>query len=313
MDQPIFVGIDVAKDHLDVHLLPSGSASSCANNARDARALAADLARQQPALVVLEATGGYERLVVRCLVAAGLPVAVANPRQVRDFARSTGRLAKTDKIDAAIIARFAQAVKPKVRHLPNEQEQALKDLLARRQQLMDMRVAEANRMQQAHSTRIRRSIQSVIDAVNAQIKQLDDGIDRTIKDSPIWCEKQDLLLSVPGIGPATSRTLLASLPELGRLNRRQIASLVGLAPINRDSGQMRGHRTIWGGRAAVRSALYMAAFASTRHNPVIGAFYHRLRAQGKPYKVAITACMRKLLLILNAIVKTKQLWGTQIA
>jgi len=312
MDSSVFVGIDVAKDHLDVHQLPSGETARWANDEPACRDLVKTLAKANATRIVLEATGGYERTLVRQLADADLPAVVANPRDVRAFAKATGRLAKTDAIDAQVLAHFARCIQPQLRALPTEEEQALKDLLARRRQLIAMHVAETNRLQQAHGTRICRSIQTILNAVNRQLKALDDEIDRTIKHSPIWREKENLLLSVPGVGPSTTRTLLASLPELGRLNRRQIAYLVGLAPINHDSGKKQGHRSIEAGRKAVRSALYMAAFASTRHNPVIAAFYQRLRAQGKPYKVAITACMRKLLLILNTLVKTKQHWSPQI-
>jgi len=306
------VGIDIAKHTFDMATEPKAQEHHFDNQADGIRNACEILQGLEPEVIVVEPTGGYETALVRQLHAAGLPVAVVNARRIREFARATGRLAKTDAIDAQVLAHFARCIQPQLRALPTEEEQALKDLLARRRQLIAMHVAETNRLQQAHGTRICRSIQTILNAVNRQLKALDDEIDRTIKHSPIWREKENLLLSVPGVGPSTTRTLLASLPELGRLNRRQIAYLVGLAPINHDSGKKQGHRSIEAGRKAVRSALYMAAFASTRHNPVIAAFYQRLRAQGKPYKVAITACMRKLLLILNTLVKTKQHWSPQI-
>jgi len=239
---------------------------------------------------------------------AGLPAHIINPRQVRDFARSSGRLAKTDKIDAAVLAHFAQALKPSLRPWPDEQQQELAALMSRRRQLVEMLVMEKNRLAMTFSPRVRRSLQTNLQSLKEQLKELEQDLDDFIRQSLIWLEKDQLLQSVPGVGPLTSQSLLAWVPELGTLNRKKIAALVGLAPFNRDSGQMRGKRTIWGGRARVRPPLYMATLAACRVNPAIRAFYLRLLAVGKSKKLALTACMRKLLTILNAILKQQQPW-----
>jgi transposase len=302
-----FVGIDVAKEHVDVHLLPSGEAFRHPNDPAGIASLVHRLQAAKPALIVLEATGGYESLVAADVAAADLAVAVVNPRQVRDFAKALGLLAKTDAIDARVLALFAERVQPAARTPPDEREVRLRALVTRRHQLISMRTAELNRRAHANAE-VRQSIDRVVQLLNLQLEEIEHAIDGTIRHSPLWHDKDLTLQSVPGVGPGTSRTLLAALPELGCLNRRQIASLVGLAPFNRDSGRWRGQRSIWGGRAEVRSALYMATLAAVRCNPVIRPFYQRLRAVGKKAKVALTACMRKLLVILNAMLRTQQPW-----
>ena len=306
MNEVKYVGIDVSKENLDVEILPGGEAQSFASEKGGVEALVSWLVSVKPALVVLEATGGYHVHVASALGAAGLPVAIVNPRHVRDFARSLGLLAKTDKLDAHVIARFAHDIHPEARPLASEAEAALKALAARRSQLVSMRVAEKNRLQQAREKRIKKSIKSVLKHLDKQIEDLENDLNDNIRSSPMWREKDDLLRSAPGIGPATSFKLISSLPELGNLNRRQIASLVGVAPFNCDSGKMKGRRVIWSGRADVRTALYMAALVAIKHNPAIKRFYDRLRLAGKPGKVALTACIRKLLIILNAMLKNKQ-------
>jgi transposase len=267
----------------------------------------------QPAMIVMEATGGLEIPVAAELVAADLPVTVVNPRQVRDFARALGILAKTDAIDARVLALFAEKVRPESRPLPDVRMRALRELVTRRQQLVDMRTMESNRRRMLRSERASTSIQLMLDTIEKEIHKLDLEIKKHITKSPIWQKKADLLKSVPGIGNTTAPLLVVALPELGKLNRRQIASLVGLAPMNRDSGTLRGHRTIIGGRRMVRTALYMPTICAIRFNPIISRFYERLRTAGKPPKVAITACMRKLLIILNAIVRKNTPWVLHIA
>jgi transposase len=305
---PIFIGIDVSKARLDVAMLPSAEKLSVSNDETGIQALVKRLNELKPALIVLEATGGLERSVTGALGGAELPVVVINPRQVRDFAKATGQLAKTDSIDAAVLARFAQAVRPSVRRLPDEVTLELRALVARRRQITEMIVAETNRLGGVPKA-LRKRIEAHIRWLKAELGRADKDLDQSIRQSPIWCENEDLLKSVPGIGPIVSRTLLAELPELGELNSKQIAALVGIAPLNRDSGKFRGHRAIWGGRATVRAALYMAALVASRRNVVIGAFYKRLRDAGKAPKVALVACMRKLLTILNAMIKHKTRWS----
>lgn len=303
----VFVGIDVSKATLDVVLRPSGERFSAPNDEAGIRTLLDRLRPYPTALVVLEATGGFEYPAVAALATARFRVVVANPRQIRDFGRATGQLAKTDKIDAEILALFAERVRPEPRPLPDQAAQALDALLTRRRQLIEMLTAEKNRLGFAQPP-IRKSISQHIRWLERQLAGVDRDLDRTIQQSPIWRAREDLLRSVPGVGPVVSRTLLGELPELGTLNRKQIAALVGVAPLARDSGTLRGKRIVWGGRAPVRSALYMSALVASRHNPVIRAFYLRLRAAGKPRKVALTACMRKLLTILNAIVRDETPW-----
>jgi transposase len=265
----------------------------------------------QPALIVLEATGGVEREVTRALASAELPVVVVNPRQVRDFAKATGQLAKTDRIDALVLARFAESVRPALRPLPDEITLELRALIARRRQITEMIVAEKNRLSGA-SKSVRKRIDAHIHWLEAELDRADKDLDQSIRQSPICQENEDILRSVPSIGPVISRTLLAELPELGQLNRKQIAALVGIAPFNCDSGMLRGRRSIWGGRATVRAALYMAALVASRRNPIIKTFYTRLKEAGKASKVALVACMRKLLTILNSMIKHKTRWSENI-
>ena len=307
----IFIGIDVSKARLDVAVRPSGQSESVTNDEAGIKTLVKRLGEIQPALIVLEATGGVERQLTRALVNAELPVVVINPRQVRDFAKATGQLAKTDSIDALVLARFAEAVRPALRPLPDEVSLELRALIARRRQLTEMIVAERNRLGGASKT-VRKRIDAHVRWLEAELQRADGDLDQSIRQSPIWQEKEDLLRSIPGIGPVISRTLLAELPELGGLNRKQIASLVGIAPLNRDSGTLRGRRAIWGGRATVRAALYMAALVASRRNSVISVFYKRLRTAGKAPKVALVACMRKLLTIINSMITHKTRWSENI-
>ncbi len=302
------VGIDVSKKRLDVGFSDERPGFGVPNDSTGHTHIVEALNKAPPSRIVIEATGGYERIIVAELSAAGLPVVVINPRQVRDFARATGRLAKTDAIDAKVLALFAVAIQPPLRALDDEQTQIFTELLTRRRQMVQMRVSESNRLAQARDRRVRKSIQGVIKLLDRQIASIDHEIDRHIQSSPIWKEKQELLLAVEGIGPITARTLLAELPELGTANRQQIAALVGVAPFNRDSGMARGKRAIAGGRAPVRSVLYMATLVASRHNPVIRVHYKQLLARGKRKKVALVACMRKLLIILNAILREKKPW-----
>jgi len=306
--EPVYIGIDVAKDRLDVHVRPTGEAFALARDAAGLEALGERLAKLKPALVVLEATGGFEVTVAAALAAARLPLAVVNPRQIRDFARATGRLAKTDALDAAAIAHFAAAVKPEARPLPDAAAQALGELVARRRQLIEMMVAERHRARQLTQRRLVKGVERHLAMLQKELSALEQDLDDAVRGSPAWRDSEDLLTSVPGIGNTTARTLIADLPELGTLDRKQIAALVGVAPFNRDSGKRRGKRAIWGGRAGVRAALYMAALAATRFNPAIAAFHQRLRAAGKPPKVALVACMRKLLIILNAMLRDRRPW-----
>ncbi|MBV9110618.1 MAG: IS110 family transposase [Gemmatimonadetes bacterium] len=308
----MFVGIDVAKAELVVAMRPSGAPWTVANDEAGRQLLVERLLALRPQVLVLEATGGYELPAVAALVAAGLPVVVVNPRQVRDFARSTGQLAKTDRLDAAVLALFAERVQPPVRALPDAATQALDALVARRRQLVEMLVAEQNRLGMARARGDRPvtvSIQQTITFLTRQLATTDRDLGTMIRESPVWRARDALLQSVPGIGPVVARTLLAALPELGHLNRRAIAKLAGVAPLNRDSGTWRGRRTIHGGRASVRAAVYMAALVASRHNTVLRAFYRRLLATGKPKKLVLVACMRKLLTILNTMVRTQQPWS----
>ena len=307
MSPPVYVGLDVAKAHLDVALEPHGATHRFVHDETGLTALIAYLRPLAPTLVVLEATGGYETDVATALAMAHMPVAIVNPRQVRDFAKALGHLAKTDTIDAAVLARFADRVRPEPRPLPDAIHQALNAVVTRRRQLVEMLVAEQNRVPLAHG-RIRHDLQAHIQYLQQRIKDANDELQSTLRESPLWRAKEQLLRSVPGIGPTTAAVLIAELPELGRLSRRQLAALVGVAPFNRDSGKQRGVRVIWGGRATVRGALYMATLVATRWNPVLRAFYQRLCAAGKPRLVAIVATMRKLLTILNAMVKAQRPW-----
>ncbi len=301
------VGIDVAKAKLDVALSPTASIITLPNTEEGLYPLVTQLRTLRPTRIIIEATGGYEQLAVRLLVDAGLPVIVVNPRQVRAFAKALGLLAKTDAIDARLLALFGVQVQPAQRAQPDPGTAALAALLTRRRQLIAMMTDEKHRRPQAPPA-IRQTIQAHLTWLEHQVATLDQEFTTTIRQSPVWQEHEDLLQSVPGVGPVMSRTLLADLPELGKLNRKQIAALVGIAPFNQDSGLRRGRRTCWGGRAPVRTALYMATLVATRHNPVIAACYQRLLAAGKRKKVALVACMRKLLTILNAMVKHQRKW-----
>ena len=305
---PGFVGIDVSKDRLDVHLRPSGQAFAVPRDGPGLDQLLARLRAEPPALVVLEATGGFELTVAAAIAGASLPLAVVNPRQIRDFARATGRLAKTDRLDAAAIALFAERVRPEPRPVPDAAAQALAELVARRRQIVEMIGMEQNRSRQARASKVTRTIQATLKVLEAQLSELDADIDDTVRGSPAWRAADDLLQSVPGIGGVTARTLIAEMPELGHLDRREAAALVGVAPVNRDSGQMRGHRAIAGGRTSIRNVLYMATLSAVRWNPVLKAHYQQLVARGRPKKVAIVACMRRLLGILNAILRAKTPW-----
>ena len=303
----LFVGIDVAKAKLDVHLHPHRTAFALARDAAGLAELVSRLRALDPALIVLEATGGLETVVVAALATAGLPVLAVNPRQIRDFARASGQLAKTDRLDAAAIAAFAARIRPELRPLPDAQTLQLRELLGRREQLLGMLVAEQNR-QQLQARRLVKQVEAHLRWLQRQIADIERELDQAIRATPRWRERAELLDDVPGVGPALTRSLLLELPELGRLTRRQISALVGVAPLACDSGTRRGARRIRGGRAAVRAKLYMATLAATRFNPVIRAAYRRLRGAGKPPKVALVACMRKLLVILNAIVRSGQPW-----
>jgi transposase len=307
MPSQVFVGIDVATAQLDIALRPTGERWALTNDDAGIAVLVPRLQAIAPQLIVLEATGSYQRAVVAALAAAGLPVAVVNPRQARDFAKATGQLAKTDALDARALAHFAEAVRPMPRPLPDTQADELRAWLARRRQLVTMRTAEQNRLGSA-PPRLQPDMQAHITWLNTRLTTLDDDLDTTLRASPVWREREELLRSVPGIGPVCARTLLLDLPELGTLNRQRLAALVGVAPLNRDSGTLRGSRTTWGGRAHVRATLYMSTLVAVRYNPVFNAFYERLRAAGKAAKLALTACMRKLLTILNAMVKHHAPW-----
>ena len=305
---PVFVGIDVAKDRLDVHLRPSGEALAVGRDAAGLTVLVERLAELAPSLVVLEATGGFEVTVAAALTAAQLPLAVVNPRQIRDFARATGRLAKTDRLDAEAIARFAEAVRPEPRPIPDAAARALGELVARRRQIVEMIGSESQRRRQLRDPRLVRRLDAHLAWLQKELSEIEADLDHAVRASPAWRATEDLLASVPGIGKTSARTLIAELPELGALDRRKIASLVGVAPVNRDSGTFRGRRMVLGGRASVRKALYMPTLTAIRRNPPIRALYARLIARGKPAKLAITAAMRKLLTILNAILKSQTPW-----
>lgn len=310
----MIVGIDVAKAELVIARGTTGEVLTCANDESGVRALVEDLAGLAPELVVLEATGGYELLCVAALAAALLPVVVVNPRQVRDFAKATGQLAKTDRIDARMLALFGERVRPPVRPLPDDATRALEAVLTRRRQLLEMRQAERNRLAQLFGLGqrpIKQSLTKHIHYLERELALTDTELGRMIRESPVWRERDDLLQSVPGIGPIVARTLLAELPELGQLSRRAIAKLVGVAPLNHDSGTWRGQRAIYSGRASVRAAMYMAALVAARRNPVIKRFHQRLVHAGKPKKVALVACMRKLLTMLNHMLRTSQRWNPQ--
>jgi transposase len=310
--QEVHVGIDVSKRTLDVCLLPSeaGEVFTLANDQKGIDELLSRLAEPGVSvkLVVLEATGRYERLAATSLASAGIAVAVVNPRQARDFAKAIGKLAKTDRIDAFVLARFARAVEPRASVIPDEQAQHLQAILARRRQLIEMLVSENNRLKMAGEENLQKRIRAHIKWLEREIKRTDSDLDHAIDENAAFKANETLLRSVPGVGRVLSRTLLAELPELGELTHKRLCALVGVAPFNRDSGQGRGRREVWGGRAPVRATLYMGALVATRHNPVIKEFYERLLAAGKPKKVALVACMRKLLSILNALMRDRSIW-----
>jgi transposase len=310
---PLFIGIDVSKAHLDIAVRPGQLHWQVENTTTGIDELIAKLRPMAPTLIVLEATGGYETACAAGLAAAGFAVAVINPRQARDFAKSLGRLAKTDKVDASDLARFGEALRPEPRPLPDEASRHLQAVLVRRRQIIEMLVAEKNRLSATQDAAVRIRMQEHITWLEQELEDLDQDLDNQLRNSPMWREKENLLCSVKGVGPVTATTLLAELPELGKLDRRKIAALVGVAPFNRDSGRQRGKRAIWGGRATVRQALYMATLSACRHNPVIRAFYQRLLQAGKLKMVAIVACMRKLLTILNAMIRYGTPWQPQLA
>jgi len=306
-----FVGIDVSKDTLDLAFVRGEEEMTCqvANSPTGWAELVAVCKKRCVDRIVLEATGAYERRAVAELLAAALPVVVINPRQARDFVKATGRLAKTDRLDALGLARFAEAIRPPIRPMPDEKTAELQEKLARHRQLVHMHTAESNRLAQAYSKPVRRSIEAVVKIIEQQLEAIDQDIDQRIEECPAWQDKDRILQSVPGIGRHTTRTLLCSLPELGQCSRQQIAFLVGVAPLNRDSGKMRGMRSIYGGRGQVRQALYMATLAATRFNPLIREHYQHLLGLGKRKKVAIVACMRKLLCIVNAMLREHETWN----
>lgn len=306
--QQVFIGIDVSKKELDVALRPMGTRTVFSNDEDGISSLVDFVRSFSPVLVILEATGSLETGAVGALAAKRCPVVVVNPRQVRDFAKATGKLAKTDSIDAHVLAHFAEAVRPEVRALKDAETQNLDALNTRRRQIVEMLTAEKNRLLMAPSW-TRKDIKSHIDWLEKCLHKVNKEMDKLLKKSPVWREKDNILQSTPGVGPVLSITLLSDLPELGTLNGKQIAALVGVAPLNRDSGTFKGRRTIWGGRAGVRSILYMSAMSAIRFNPVIKVFYERLRAAGKVHKVAVTACMRKLLVILNAMIRKGNCWN----
>jgi transposase len=310
VDVPCFVGIDVAKAQLDIAVRPSGERWAVPNDAGGVVTLVDRLQALHPTLIVLEATGGMERAATAALATAGLPVVVVNPRQARDFARATGQLAKTDALEARALAHVADVIRPTPRPLPDTQTQELRALIGRRQPLVVMRTAEQNRLA-GTSGRLQTDIAAHIVWLNERLATRDDDIETLLRASPLWREHDDLWQSAPGIGPVCARTLVLELPELGTLTRQQIAALVGVAPLNCDRGTLRGRRTIWGGRAHVRTVLYMGTLVATRYNPRINAFYERLLAAGKVKKVALTACMRKFLTILNAMLKHRTPWQSQ--
>lgn len=311
-----WIGIDVSKATLDVAVRPTADHWQVDNNPAGLSALTERLRSLSPERIVLEATGGYEVVVAATLASNELPVVIVNPRQVRDFARATGQLAKTDRIDAGVLAHFAEVIRPETRELPDATTRALSGLVTRRRQLQEMLTAEQNRLMAAAVQNapepLRDQLGEHIDWLRNQIRELDDDLSHQIHSSPVWREREQLLRSIPGIGPIVTATLLSQLPELGQLDRKAIAKLVGVAPLNHDSGTLRGKRKIWGGRAPVRAVLYMAALVATRCNTTIRAFYQHLLAAGKPKKLALVACMRKLLLLCNAVVRSQTPWSPQL-
>lgn len=310
--QDLYVGIDVSKAYLDVFVSDEARVERLTYDEAAVAALANALKARVPTLIVLEATGGLERALVAMLLAAQLPVAVVNPRQVRQFAQASGRLAKTDRLDARVLAHFAAAIRPVQRAVPDEAAQDFADQLARRRQLVEMLAMEKTRKRQSPNKTVRRNIEKHIEELQNHLRATEHGLRRTVEASPVWQAERDLLSEVKGLGEVTVMTLIADLPELGQLNRKQIAALVGVAPFNRDSGTWRGRRCIWGGRAAVRRTLYMATLTAVRHNPTLKTFYRRLRENGKVAKVALVACMRKWLTMLNAMVRDNARWNAHL-
>jgi transposase len=304
----IVIGIDVSKDRLDVHVRPSGQAFAVARDGKGLEELIEQSGALRPSLIALEATGGFETVVAAALAGAKLPVVVVNPAQIRAFAKALGQRAKSDPIDAGVIAHFAEATKPEPRPLPDEATRLLADLVARRRQIIEMIGAERSRELRVTIPRLKKSISRLIKALEKELSSLDGDIDDAVRGSPAWREKEDLLASVPGVGPVIARTLIAELPELGQLSRRRIAALVGLAPFTRQSGQWRGRSFIGGGRTAVRTAMFMGALVAKRHNPVLRAFFDRLVRAGKPKILALIAVARKLLTMLNAILRDNRPW-----
>jgi len=304
----MFIGIDVSKDQLDVHVRPSGEAFVVSRDGKGLEELVGRLGALAPTLIAVEATGGFETIVAAALGGAGLPLAVVNPAQVRHFAQAIGKRAKTDPVDAAVIAHFAESVKPERRPIPDEAQSLLAELVTRRRQIIEMLVAERQRQQRVNNRRVRKSLDRHIAALEKELRAIDQDIDTLMRGSPVWREKEDLLASVPGVGRVTARTMLAELPELGSLDRRRIASLAGLAPYTRQSGRWKGKSMIGAGRAPVRAALFMAALVASQKNPVLKPFYQRLLLAGKPKMVALIALARKLLTILNAILRDRRQW-----
>ena len=304
----VYVGIDVSKDRLDVHVRPSGEAFAVGRDGKGLGELVARLRGVEPRLIAVEATGGFETVVAAAVAGAHLPLAVVNPAQVRHFAQAVGKRAKTDPIDAAVLARFAEAVKPEPRELPDEAVRLLAELVGRRAQLIEMLVAERQREKRASATRVRKSLARHIAALEKELSEIDRDIDTMVRGSPVWREKENLLITFPGVAHTIARSVLADLPELGRLTRREIASLVGLAPFTRQSGQWKGKSMIAGGRPSARAAIFMAALSAIRCNPVLRAFYQSLLARGKPKMVALIAVARKVLTILNAMLRDNRKW-----
>jgi len=307
-----FIGIDVSKDRLDVAVRPTAQTLSVTNTHAGITRVVRMAQSASPRAIVLESTGGCEMLLVAALATASLPVIVVNPRQVRDFAKATGTLAKTDRLDAAILAHFAEAVHPQIRPLADARQRLLAELISRRRQLIGMLVSEKNRLATSAGS-VNRDVRAHIKWLEKRLHRVDDQLHAEIRSSPTWRAKDDLLRSIPGVGPTLSMTLLANLPELGQLDRKQVAALVGVAPLNHDSGRYRGSRRIWGGRREVRTVLYMATVSAVRHNPTIRTFWCRLRSAGKPARLALVACMRKLLTILNAVLRTNAPWRLEPA